>query len=262
MPRDLRQQMLHYSQLVYEKGWVANHDGNLTARQSGDRLLATPTAMSKADIREQDLIVVDLQGQKVSGRRRPFSELALHSAIYEKRPDVKAVIHAHPPYATAMAVAGQSMERPILAEAVVSLGDKVPLVPFALPKTPAWTRGLETLCVSYDALLLENHGVIAYGDDLEQAFLRLELVEHLARILHLSVGFGGPRYLDPAHVAPLLQARAKAGLGPVARGVAPAPVSHQPPTEIPRPAAAPVASGADRDALAAIIVEELQKMLR
>jgi L-fuculose-phosphate aldolase len=259
MQRDLRQQLLHYSGLVYRKGWVANHDGNLSARQGGDRLLATPTAMSKADITDADLIVVNEAGEKISGKRKPFSELALHLAVYRRRPDIKAVIHAHPPYATAMAVAGIGMDRPILAEAVVSLGARVPLVPFSVPGTPRWAADVAEHSASHDALLLANHGVLAFGDDLEQAFLRLELVEHLAQILHHSAAFGGPRYLDAAHLPPLLQARAKAGLGPENRGVAPGAPAPAPPSQSPAPAPAP---SMDRDQLAAIITDELRRMMR
>ena len=161
---------------------------------------------------------------------------------------------------TAMSVAGMGLDRPILAEAVVSLGPCVPLVPFALPKTAAWRDSIASHCTQYDALILQNHGVIAFGDDLEQAFLRLELVEHLARIVHHSMAFGGPRYLDDAHLGPLLAARQKAGLGPQARGVsastpAPAPVG------VPLPAR--VTSGGapiDTDQLVAIITEELSRL--
>jgi L-fuculose-phosphate aldolase len=256
--QELRRQLLHYTHLIYQKGWVANHDGNLTARSAPDRLLATPTAMSKADIEDGDLITVDGAGQKVSGQRKPFSELVLHLAVYKQRPDVKAVIHAHPPYASAMSVAGVGLDRAFIAEAVVSLGERVPLVPFAPPKTPGFAGGVAEHCVLYDALLLQNHGVIAYGESLEQAFLRLELVEHLATILHHSMAFGGPRYLDEVHLAPLLEARTQAGLGPIARGVKAAPKAAAP-THIPAPAPA-VRVQPSRDQLVAIITDELRKL--
>jgi L-fuculose-phosphate aldolase len=255
----LKKEMVRYSRLVYDKGWVANHDGNLTARLGPGRILATPTSFSKGDVAEADLIVVDDAGQKVSGRHRGFSELALHMAAYAERKDIKAVIHAHPPYSTAMAVAGQGIERPILAEAVVSLGPRVPLVPFAMPKTAAWSEQIAAHCVQYDALILQNHGVITFGDNLEQAFLRLELVEHLAKIMHHSMAFGGPRTLDDAHLAPLLASRQKAGLGPQARGVSSSPAA--PATTVAPTLPPQRADALDADTLVAIIKEELSRLV-
>ncbi len=262
--QSLRVQLVHASAKVYAKGWVANHDGNLTARSGPGRIVATPTAMSKGDVTENDLIVVNDQGEQVSGRLKSFTEMALHLAVYERRKDVQAVIHAHPPYATAMAVAGFGLERPIIAEAVVSLGDRVPLVPFALPKTEAWRAGVADHCERYDALMLQNHGVITWGDSLEQAFLRMELVEHLATITHHSMAFGGPRFLDEAHLAPLLDARRKAGLGPEARGLSAPQPPARPPLNVPRPAAAPLAGagGIDTERLVAVILEELARLER
>lgn len=258
MSRDDRRRILRYAHLVYSKGWVANHDGNLTCRQGPGRVLATPTAMSKGDVSEGDLVVVDHEGKKVSGKRRSFSEMALHLAVYRSRKDVGAVIHAHPPFATAMAVAGRGMDEPILAEAVVSLGPRIPLVPFAMPKTPEWVAGVEQHAVEFDAVLLQNHGVMAWGVDLEQAFLRLELVEHLATITHHSMAFGGPKTLETAHLAPLLESRRKAGLGPVARGAKVAPL--RPVTHAGLSSPAPTAPKIDRQRLVAIITEELTKL--
>ena len=258
MTHDRRRQLLHYTSLVYRKGWVANHDGNLTCRIGPDRVLATPTALSKADVTDGDLVVVDGAGEKVSGKRRSFSEMALHLAVYRARRDVGAIVHAHPPYATAMAVAGRGMDEPILAEAVVSLGPRIPLVPFAMPKTPGWVEGVAAHAVEFDAVLLENHGAMAWGTDLEQAFLRLELVEHLAQITHHSMAFGGPQTLDAAQLGPLLASRTKAGLGPVARGVAPARSAvNAPPAAGVKPSAA---GTIDRARLVAIITDELTKL--
>jgi L-fuculose-phosphate aldolase len=204
------------------------------------------------------LVVVDGSGVKVSGKRRSFSEMALHLAVYRARPDVQAVIHAHPPYATAMSVAGLGLDEPILAEAVVSLGPRIPLVPFAVPKTPQWLAGVESRAPEFDAVILQNHGVMAWGDNLEQAFLRLELVEHLATITHHAMAFGGVQTLDASHLPPLLASRTKAGLGPVARGVLDAP------SEVPSPVGvvAPRAPSGkiDRRLLVEIITDELKKL--
>ncbi len=247
--RDPRDGMVHYSRKVYARGWVANHDGNLTARLGPDRVLATPTAFSKDDVTGNDLIIVNDAGERVSGHQRPFSELDLHLAVYKTRPDVKAVLHAHPPFATALAVAGRGLDRPFIAEAVVSLGERVPLLPFTLPRAAGWTQPLIDAAPWFDAVLLQNHGVLTWGDSLEQAFLRMELVEHLATILHHTAAFGGPRFLDDAAIPPLLAARKKAGLGPEARGLAPAPR-----------AAASHAPAPGRDQIARLVAEEIQKL--
>jgi L-fuculose-phosphate aldolase len=217
--QDVRRSIIKYSHLVYQKGWVANHEGNLSVRIGRDRFLCTPTSFSKGDVGEKDLIIVDAKGQRQSGFRRPFSEFALHSAIYAARPDVNAVVHAHPPYSTAFAVAGRGLARPIIAESVVSLGPTVPLVPFALPGADESARHLADAFVCFDVCIAQNHGVFSAGDNLEQAFLRLEYCEHLSRVESHAIQIGGARYLTWNEIQPLLDKRRSAGLGPEARGM-------------------------------------------
>jgi L-fuculose-phosphate aldolase len=200
-----------YSRRLHARGWVANHDGNITVRLGPERYLATPTATSKAEIRAETTLVVDEGGAKVSGHGKPFSEIGLHLTVFRNRPDVQAVIHAHPPTATGFACAGVRLERPIIAEAVVSLGVGVPTVPFAPPGAAA-CEALAPFTQRADAVLLENHGVLAWGTDLEQAYLRLELVEHLAKITLVARQLGGERAIPERTIPVLLEARAKAGL--------------------------------------------------
>ena len=213
-PRALKKDLAAAARLLHERGWVANHDGNLTARD-GQGLLATPTATSKRLIDELGLVDCDAAG-KPTGGKKVFGEIGLHVTIYQRRPDVGAVVHAHPPHATAIAcAAGNPIEQPFIAEAMVSLGPAIPKVALAAPGEPA-ARALAPWCELVDAALLENHGVLAWGADVEQALLRLELVEHLARIAILAAPLGGVRPLPPELHAPLLTARAKAGIGRVA----------------------------------------------
>lgn len=219
MKRDKRDAILHYAHTVWERGWVANHEGNLSVRLGADQFLCTPTSFSKIDIAARDLIVVDGEGQRIRGFRRPFSEFALHRAVFDARPDVGAVIHAHPPNATALSVVGRGLDQPMIAESVVSLGPVVPLVPFALPKTSAFTENLRPFLGRFDVLILESHGVLAFGDDLEQAYLRLEYCEHLADILRRASQLGTPKFLSWDEIQPLLDSRRNAGLGPEARGM-------------------------------------------
>jgi L-fuculose-phosphate aldolase len=209
--KPLRVQLAELARQLHAAGWVANHDGNITARD-GARFLATPTATSKRLIGDRDLIEVDAKGA-VHGPGKAFGELGLHLVIYERRPDVHCVVHAHPPHATAIAASRENpLDRPFLAEAVVSLGPRVPVVPYAQPGEPA-RAALAPWCELVDAVLLGNHGALAWGATPEQAFLRLELVEHLARIALAAIPLGGVQTLPDAALAPLLVARAKANLG-------------------------------------------------
>ncbi len=262
-----RSEMVRYAHLVYRKGWVANHDGNLSVRVSANRFLATPTAFSKGVVDRDHLLVVDGEGQRVAGQTRIFSEIGLHLAVFRVRADVGAVVHAHPPYATGMACAGVGLETPFMPEAVVSLGPVVPLVPFAAPGGAAAAR-LNDYTPYFDAVMLESHGVLAWGRDLEEAFLRLELVEHLAQMATHAQAWGGVKALSNEVLGPLLAARRKAGLGPEARGLSSPPglrrvaaggesgaercASH---TEV------KAEIGVGRDDLARVIVEELRALV-
>ncbi|MBI2892841.1 MAG: class II aldolase/adducin family protein [Deltaproteobacteria bacterium] len=211
-----RRAVAEVSRLLHERGWVANHDGNVSARVGPDRIVCTPTAISKRLIVEDLLIVVDAEGRLVAGRGRPFSEIGLHLAVYRARRDVGAVVHAHPPHATALGCAGRGIDAMPIAEAVVSLGERIPLVEYATPGPDA-VKAVEPFLALHDALLLASHGTIAYGADPEVALLRTELVEHLSRILLCAAPLGGACALPPESVATLLQARAKAGIGPPGR---------------------------------------------
>ncbi len=208
----LRHELAAIAQHLHAAGWVANHDGNASARD-GARYLATPTATSKRKIGERDLVELDPKGAVV-GRGKVFGEIGLHLAVYERRPDVGCVIHAHPPAATAIACArgGNPIEVPFIAEAVVSIGPRIPKLPYAPPGDAA-RAALAPWCELVDAVLLGNHGVLAWGADPEQAFLRLELVEHLAKIALAAQPLGGVQPLPAGALGPLLAARAKAGLG-------------------------------------------------
>jgi L-fuculose-phosphate aldolase len=210
--KQLRAQVADVSRILWERGWVANHDGNVTARGDGNRFIATPTATSKRLVTERTLIEVDAKGQ-VHGAGKVFGEIGLHLVVYERRRDVNCVVHAHPPNATAIASSSQHpIERPFIAEALVSLGPRIPKLPYAQPGDAA-KQALAPWCELVDAVLLGNHGVIAWGADPEQALLRLELVEHLAKIAVAAAPLGGVQPLPESALAPLLAARAKAGIG-------------------------------------------------
>ncbi|RMG14734.1 MAG: class II aldolase/adducin family protein [Deltaproteobacteria bacterium] len=203
-----------YARLLWERGWVANHDGNVSVRLDEGRFLATPTAESKRCITPEMLVVVDAEGRVLEGRRRIFSEWNLHAAWYRARPDLRAILHSHAPHATAAGVTGTNLDTGILPEAVVSLGT-VPTARRAMPG-PAAAEALAAVAEA-DAVLLPGNGVVTGGDDLEQAYLRMELVEHLAQITLLARARGRPRTVTSAERARLLERRARAGLGPEGR---------------------------------------------
>lgn len=215
----LRQQVVMFSDRIWQRGWVANHDGNLSIRIKPGRILCTPTGVAKNSLRSDMLLIVDDTGKVISssGASRPFSELSLHLAYYHARSDISAVLHAHPPTATGFGVAGRFLDQPFLPEAVVSLGSEIPTVPLALPGADA-VQSASPYLDDYDALLLAGNGVLTCGVDLEQAYLRMELVEHLARIALVAHQLGGVQPLPPHYVSNLLEARTRSGLGPEARG--------------------------------------------
>ena len=210
----VRSELVATSRRLHQMGFVANHDGNISVRLKGDRLLITPTAYSKLDVDDQSLIIVDMDGKVLEGRKKPFSELELHLAAYRARPEIEVVLHAHPPCATAFGLVGLELGPVAMPEIVVSLGDRIPTVPRAMPRTPEAVKGVEAAASQVDAMLLAGNGALTLGADLNQALLRMELVEHYAKILTAARQLGQVEPLAPGDVAKLLEARKKAGLGP------------------------------------------------
>jgi L-fuculose-phosphate aldolase len=205
---EYRADLVRVCRLIYEKGWVAMNDGNVSVRLDGDRILCTPTAISKGQIEADDLIVCDLNGKKLEGRREGTSEIAMHITVYGLRPDVRSVVHAHPPVATGFATAGRALDKALLPEVVIHLG-AVPLAAYGLPGTPALSDGMLPYIPNYDAVLLENHGCTTWGADVWQAFFRMEMVEHFARITFVAEMMGGAKPLPREEVERLFAARSR-----------------------------------------------------
>lgn len=212
IPKEVRSQIIRFCQRMDQKEWVANHDGNITVKLAEDRFATTPTARFKGDLQEEDLIECDADGKKLAGSGGIFSEWAIHQRIYQARIDVQAIVHAHSPCAMAVGCANQEMVTWAVPEAVVSLGPGVPLVSLALPSSPELWNELDSLIPHYDAIMLGGNGVFSWGKTLEQAFLRMELVEHLAKIFLMTLPLGAPQQLSPMQVASLLKKREAAGL--------------------------------------------------
>jgi len=206
--QELRNDLLQVSHLLYQKSWVAMNDGNISIRLDDGRILCTPTAVSKGFITLDDLIVCDCFGKKIEGRRESTSEIAMHLTVYSLRPDVRSVVHAHPPTATGFAAAGRALNMALLPEIVIQLG-AVPLAAYGLPGTPALSDGMAPYIPAYDAMLLENHGCTSYGRDVWEAFFRMEMVEHFARITLAAEMAGGAKPLPREEVEKLFAARTR-----------------------------------------------------
>ncbi len=196
---------------IHQLGFVASTDGNISLRLDPRRVLTSPTAISKGMMTPDDLVITDMEGRKISGRRNPSSELAMHLLIYKRRPDIHAVCHAHPPVATGYAAAGLPLNKALVSEVVLALGC-IPVARYGTPGTPELTQALEPLVQHYDAILMANHGVVTYGSDLLAAFFRMETTEHFARVSLVTELLGKQVLLSSQDVEKLLAARARYGL--------------------------------------------------
>ncbi len=199
---EIRQQICEVGHRLYQSGFAAANAGNISVRVAENRVLTTPTGVSKGSLRPEMLVEVNLEGEVLAGDRLPSSELKMHLRVYAERPDVQAVVHAHPPYATAYAITGQALDKPIIAEAVVTVGP-VALAPYATPSTAAVADAIAPYLAGHDAILLSNHGALTYGQDLTSAYFRMESLEFYARVLTLSRQLGQPRALTAEQVAAL-----------------------------------------------------------
>lgn len=206
--RKHREEIVRYGRTLHERGLVAAMDGNLSVRLKGERILVTPTCVSKGNMRAADMVVVDMEGQRVAGRRNVTSEIGMHLLIYRMRPDIQAIVHAHPPTATGFAAAGIALTQPLVCEVVMGLGC-IPLARYGTPGTSELARTLEPFVPHYDAILMSNHGVVTYGDTLEHAYMKMETVEHFAQIALVTHLLGRQQPLQEVEVQKLLVARAK-----------------------------------------------------
>src|SRR5437867_11198153 len=206
--RHYRQEIVYFGRLLHACGFVAATDGNLSVRLDSRRILVTPTSISKGRMRPSDLVIVDTEGRQLSGRRDVSSEIGMHLLIYKLRPDVKGIVHAHPPTATGFAASGRALTQPLVCEVVIGLGC-IPLAKYGTPGTPELTDALEPLVPQYDAILMSNHGVVAYGEDLPRAYMKMETVEHFAQIALVTHLLGRQQPLGSEELEKLLLARSK-----------------------------------------------------
>ena len=207
--RAVARRMAQCCRQLAERGLIAGQDGNLAVRLGPDRVLVTPTGVIKALVGPADMVLVDLHGRKRRGRHNPTSELDLHLRILTRRPDVGAVVHAHPPVATGFAVAGQDFHIFVLPELILQCGE-VPLVPYGTSGTRELGDRLEPHLAGHQAWLLANHGAVTVGATLDAAWIRMESLEHAARIIFAARALGRVSELSPEAVARLETQRDRA----------------------------------------------------
>lgn len=203
-----RADIIQFGKLLHQKGYVAATDGNITVRLNDNSVLSTPTGMSKGMMCPDDLVVVDLDGRKISGRRSVSTEIAMHLLIYRLRPDVHGIVHAHPTTATGYAAAGIPLNKALISEVVLSLGS-IPLARYGTPGTPELTDALEPLIPDSNAILMANHGVVTYGETLLRAYMKMETVEHFAKIALVTHLLGQQQPLSDEAVEKLVAARVR-----------------------------------------------------
>jgi L-fuculose-phosphate aldolase len=206
----LKAQICEIGRRVYERGFAAANDGNISIRLNDREILCTPTMVSKGFMKPEDLCKVDYEGKQLAGTRKRSSEILLHLAVYKNRPDVKAVVHCHPPHATAFAVAGVPVPKCVLPEVEVFLGE----VPTAIYETPGTQKFAETIVPhlkSSNTIILANHGTVTFGPDIEKAYWNSEIIDAYCKILILARQIGNVNYFTNQQTGELLELKKRLG---------------------------------------------------
>lgn len=192
---DTEKHIVFICQKMSQKGFITGTDGNVSVKLSSSKYLITPSNLNKGFITEEDLVIIDEKGRKISGLHEPSSEIKMHLTAYEQRPDIGAVIHAHPPLSIAFSVAGISLEDYVLPEVVFTL-DCIPTAPFAIPHSQELAMAIKDLIKQRDALILDHHGTLTVGRDVFDAYNKLEKVEHTALVILTAKLLGRVKTLE------------------------------------------------------------------
>ena len=220
----LRADIVEIGRRMYARGYTASNDGNISVRLGGDRLLMTPRSVCKGFMTPDMMCVTDLDGRKLQGDRDPSSEMLMHLEVYRQRPEVQAVVHAHPPTATGFAVAGIPLDRAVLAEVLTTLGS-IPIADYATPSTSELPDAVRRYIKAHDGMLLANHGALTVGGDVYSAYFKMETIEHFAKISLVARLLGREHLISREEVNRLQQLRGSYGIK------APAPICPDPSTE-------------------------------
>jgi L-fuculose-phosphate aldolase len=221
----LRADIVEVGRRMYARGYTASNDGNISVRLGSDRLVMTPKSVCKGFMTPDMMCITDLDGKKLQGDRDPSSEMLMHLEVYRQRPDVQAVVHAHPPTATGFAVAGIPLDRAVLAEVLTTLGS-IPIAEYATPSTRELPDAVRKYIKAHDGMLLANHGALTVGTDLYAAYYKMETIEHFAKISLVARLLGGENLISRDEVLRLQELRGTYGIK------APAPICADPSTEL------------------------------
>lgn len=206
-----RADIVEVGRRLWERGYVASNDGNISVRLDEHRLITTPKSVSKGFMTPDMMVITDLEGRKIAGEREPSSELKMHLEVYRNRRDARAVVHAHPPTATGFAVAGIALDRAVLAEVITTLGS-IPIAEYATPSTEELPAAVRKYVKAHDGLLLANHGALALAGDVMSAYYRMETIEHFAKISLVARTLGGENLLSRNEVDRLQGLRGMYGI--------------------------------------------------
>src|SRR5471032_1711151 len=207
----LRGDIVEIGRRMYARGYTASNDGNISVRLGADRLLMTPKSVCKGFMTPEMMCITDLEGRKLQGERDPSSEMLMHLEVYRQRPDVQAVVHAHPPTATGFAVAGIPLDRAVLAEVLTTLGS-IPIAEYATPSTKELPEAVRKYIRAHDGMLLANHGALTVGADLFSAYYKMETIEHFAKISLVARMLGRENLLSREEVTRLQDLRGAYGI--------------------------------------------------
>jgi L-fuculose-phosphate aldolase len=207
----LRADIVEVGRRMYARGYTASNDGNISARLGSDRLLMTPKGVCKGFMTPDMMCITDLDGRKLQGDRDPSSEMLMHLEVYRQRPDVQAVVHAHPPTATGFAVAGIPLDRAVLAEVLTTLGS-IPIAAYATPSTKELPEAVRKYIKAHDGMLLANHGALTVGADVFGAYFKMETIEHFAKISLVARLLGRENLISREEVERLQQLRGSYGI--------------------------------------------------
>ncbi len=209
-PHKIKQDICEIGRRIYNKGFAAANDGNITVRIGENEVLCTPTMQSKGFLKPDDIATIDMQGNQTAGRKKRSSEALLHLEIYSQRPDVKSVVHCHPPHATAFAVAREPIPQCVLPEVEVFLGD-VPITKYETPGGQAFADTILPFVDKTNVIILANHGTVSFGENVERAYWWTEILDAYCRILMLSRQLGRVNYFSEDKERELLRAETELG---------------------------------------------------
>lgn len=210
--KEAKKAIIDIGQRMYVRNFVAANDGNISVRTGENEVWATPTGVSKGFMKKKMLVKVDLDGNVLDGRHKPSSELKMHLRAYKENPSLRSVCHAHPPICTCFAIAGIPLDTPVLAEAVITLGD-VPIAPYAELGSKEVPEVIAPYCHTHNGVLLANHGAVTWAEDAYAAYYRLESMEYYANILMLTEKvIGKQNTLTSEQVERLVAMREKFGI--------------------------------------------------